>query len=102
MRILVKALFGSDAAEKFGGKNEDQKDLAIHGLKERAREQRQLREARKRLHPPATIPRAYVDEVGGTMTQHVNVDENADVISGFATSAGSISAQASVVLPGGF
>ena len=60
-------------------------------------EQRQLREARKRLHAPGTVPRTYMDQVGGTMTQFANEDENADVISGFATSAGSITAEASVL-----
>ena len=100
MRIPANALLGPDAAEQIlGGKNkvDQEPDLAIHGLNEKAREQRQLREARKRLHPPATIPRAHIEKARGTMTQHANEDENADVISGFATSGGTISAQASVL-----
>ncbi len=99
IRIIVKALFGADATEEtIRGKNEDQEpDFAIPGMKEKAREQRQLREARKRLHAPATVPRSYMDKVSGTMTQYANEDENADVISGFATSAGTISAHASVL-----
>ena len=100
MRVTARALFGSDAAEQMlRGKNKvnQEPDLAIHGLKEKVREQRQLREARKRLHPPATIPRAYIEKARATMTQHANDDENADVISGFATSGGTISAHASVL-----
>ncbi len=98
MRILVRALLGAKAAENYGREKEDQEpDLAIHGLKEKAREQRQLREARKRLHPPGTIPRSLMNEIMGAMTQHANEDENADLITGFATSAGTISAQASVL-----
>ena len=95
---MVRALLGAKAAENYGREKEDQEpDLAIHGLKEKAREQRQLREARKRLHPPGTIPRSLMNEIMGTMTQHANEDENADLITGFATSAGTISAQASVL-----
>jgi pyruvate,water dikinase len=98
MRIMIKALFGAKAAENFGRKKVDQEpDLAIQGLKEKAGEQRRLQVARKRLHAPATIPRDLMEQVSGAMTQVANEDENADVISGFATSAGTISAQASVL-----
>ena len=99
-RIPANALFGPDAAElilRGNNKANEKPALAIHGLKEKAREQRQLREARKRLHPPATIPRAYIEKARGTMTQYANEDENADVISGFATSGGTISGDASVL-----
>ena len=97
MRLMLRAVLGNKAAENFGHEKEDQQaDLSIHGLKEKAREQRQLREARKRLHPPGTVPTSLINELMGTMTQHANEDENA-VITGFATSAGSISAQASVL-----
>jgi len=98
MRIMLSALFGAQAAEKFGRENEDQEqDQSIPGLKEKAQEQRQLREARKRTHPPGTIPESLINELTDLMTQHANEDENADVITGFATSAGTISAPASVL-----
>ena len=98
MRIMMSALFGAKAAENFGREKEGQEgNFSIPGLKEKAQKQRQLREARKRLHPPGTIPISLMGELKNTMTQHANEDENADLITGFATSAGTISAQASVL-----
>jgi len=97
MRIMVRAMFGAKAAENFGKKDDQEQDLSIPGLKEKAQEQRHLREARKRLHPPGTIPKSLFNELTDAMTQHSNEDENADMITGFSTSGGTISAQASIL-----
>ena len=97
MRIMVGAMFGAKAAENFGKKDVQEQGLSIPGLKEKAQEQRHLREARKRLHPPGTIPKSLFNELTDAMTQHSNEDENADMITGFSTSGGTISAQASIL-----
>ena len=79
------------------GEKPSEPDVAIPGLKEKAQAQRQLREAHKRLHPPAAIPRAYMESVKGMLTQQIINDDDSDVIVGFATSAGTITAAASVL-----
>ena len=64
-----------------------------------AKERRELREARKRHHPPGTLPpmASNIDGVSFKETQ-INNDENSDTMRGFAVSSGSITAKASVVL----
>jgi pyruvate,water dikinase len=67
-----------------------------------ARERRDLREARKRLHPPAAVPPSTRLKFGpfdmsGLETQKRNVDAG-PVLSGFAVSPGKVTAPASVVL----
>lgn len=97
MRLLIRALLGAEAAANYTGQQDEAADLAIQGLKEKAGAQRDLRDARKRLHAPATIPGSLMKERMDAMTQHANEDETAEVITGFATSAGTISAQAAVL-----
>jgi rifampicin phosphotransferase len=72
-------------------------DLAIPGLKEKAQAQKQLREARKRLHPPAALPESYMESVKDILTQQITNNVDSEVIDGFATSAGTITAPASVL-----
>ena len=96
MKLMLRALFGAGAEERLN-QEEAESDHSVPGLKEKAREQRLLRDARKRLHPPATIPLSHMENVMGAMTQFANDDEDADTISGFATSGGSVSAQASML-----
>ena len=65
----------------------------------RAKERRELREARKRHHPPGTLPAmaSNIDGVSFKETQ-INNDEGSDTMRGFAVSSGTITAKASVVL----
>ena len=64
-----------------------------------AAERRELREARKRHHPPGTIPAeaSNIPSVRFKETQIRN-DEASDTLNGFAVSSGTVTAQASVVL----
>jgi hypothetical protein len=66
-----------------------------------ARERRTLREARKRLHPPAAVPPDFRFKIGPIdasifETQRRNLDPGA-VLHGFAVSPGRVTAAASVV-----
>lgn len=67
-----------------------------------ARARRELREARKRLHPPPAVPPAYTMRLGaldlsGRETQRRNLDAG-PTLRGFAVSPGKVTAPASVVL----
>jgi pyruvate,water dikinase len=64
-----------------------------------AAERRELREARKRHHPPGTLPAevSEIDAVSFKETQIKN-DEASNVMRGFAVSSGTVTAKASVVL----
>ncbi|MGI9220578.1 MAG: PEP/pyruvate-binding domain-containing protein, partial [Woeseiaceae bacterium] len=66
---------------------------------ELAAERRELREARKRHHPPGTLPAevSELDAVSFKETQIKN-DEDSSMMRGFPVSSGSITAKASVVL----
>jgi len=74
-------------------------DKALLELAELAAERRELREARKRHHPPGTLPAevSEIDAVSFKETQIKN-DETSNVMRGFAVSSGTITAKASVVL----
>jgi rifampicin phosphotransferase len=70
-------------------------------LAQRARDRRTLRDARKRLHPPAAVPADYRLRLGPfdlTLfeTQRRNVDRG-PVLTGFAVSPGRVTAPASVI-----
>ena len=74
------------------------KDTALPELGQLAAERRQLREARKRHHPPGTIP-SEASEIKGISfkeTQILNDDDDA-TMRGFAVSSGRVTAPASVV-----
>ena len=60
---------------------------------------RELREARKLLHPPGTIPEeaSNIPSVRFKETQIRN-DESSDALNGFAVSSGTVTAPASVIL----
>jgi rifampicin phosphotransferase len=67
-----------------------------------AHEHRELREARRRLHPPAAVPPSYrlrfgLIQLSGFETQRRNVRDSAR-LRGFAVSPGRVTAPASVVL----
>ena len=64
-----------------------------------AAERRELREARKLLHPPGTIPEeaSNIPSVRFKETQIRN-DESSDALNGFAVSSGTVTAPASVIL----
>ena len=63
-----------------------------------AAERRELREARKRHHPPGTLPAeaSQIDGIAFKETQIKNED-GSDVMRGFAVSAGRVTAPASVI-----
>ena len=64
-----------------------------------ASQERALREARKRHHPPGTLPAevASIEAVSFKETQIKN-DESSDIMRGFAVSSGKVTAKASVIL----
>ncbi|MYD98440.1 MAG: hypothetical protein F4X98_13810 [Gammaproteobacteria bacterium] len=68
-------------------------------LGELAAERRELREARKLLHPPGTMPEeaSNIPSVRFKETQIRN-DESSDGLNGFAVSSGTVTAPASVIL----
>lgn len=75
---------------------------ALPGLARVAQERRALREARKRLHPPAAVPPTYAFKFGpidlsGRMSQRRNASEG-PTLRGFAVSPGRVTAPASVIL----
>ena len=63
-----------------------------------AAERRELREARKRHHPPGTLPAeaSQIDGIAFKETQIRN-DSDSDVMRGFAVSSGRVTATASVI-----
>jgi rifampicin phosphotransferase len=74
---------------------------AVPGLARRARERRELREARKRLHPPPVVPPGYRLRFGpfdmsAFETQRRNAPSGS-FLRGFAVSPGRVSATASVI-----
>ena len=72
---------------------------ALPELGRLAAERRELREARKRHHPPGTVPdeASNVPGIRFKETQIKN-DENSDGMRGFAVSSGRVTAPASVIL----
>ena len=72
---------------------------ALPELGRLASERRELREARKRHHPPGTVPdeASNVPGIRFKETQIKN-DENSDAMRGFAVSSGRVTAPASVIL----
>ncbi|XOV85449.1 MAG: PEP/pyruvate-binding domain-containing protein [bacterium] len=72
---------------------------ALPELGKQAAERRELREARKRHHPPGTLP-AEASELGsvGFKETQIKNDESSDTLRGFAVSSGCVTGQASVVL----
>ena len=71
---------------------------AVPELAQLAAERRELREARKRLHPPGTIPLEASEDPGIAfkMTQLRN-DESSDTLMGIPVSPGTITEPASVI-----
>ena len=70
---------------------------ALPRLKQKAADQRELREARKRLHPPMAIPLELDEERALEVPQKLN-DEGSNTLDGFAVSPGKITGEASVIL----
>ena len=72
---------------------------SLPALGKLAAERRELREARKLLHPPGTIPKeaSKIPAVRFKETQ-VSNDESGDALNGFAVSSGTVTAPASVIL----
>ncbi len=74
-------------------------DKAIPEFVELTAERRELREARKRHHPPGTVPEE-VSELSAVSIKETQIknDDSSDTMRGFAVSSGSVTAKASVVL----
>ena len=72
---------------------------ALPELGELAAERRELREARKRHHPPGTVPQeaSKIKGIAFKETQIKN-DDTSDTMRGFAVSSGRVTAPASVIL----
>ena len=93
-------LFG-ELKQAIGARKENQ---AVAELRQLAEERFELREARKRLHPPGTVPFDASDDpsVRFKETQFVN-DPNSDTMRGVPVSPGTITAPASLInSPGEF
>ena len=67
-------------------------------LAELATERRELREARKRHHPPGTLPTeaSQIDGIAFKETQILNLDDSS-LLKGFPVSSGTVTARASVI-----
>lgn len=72
---------------------------AVPELGELAAERRELREARRRHHPPGTVPKeaSNIKGIAFKETQIAN-DESSDAMRGFPVSSGRVTAPASVIL----
>ena len=72
---------------------------ALPELGELAAERRELREARKRHHPPGTVP-AEASQIKGIAFKETQIknDASSDTMRGFPVSSGRVTAPASVVL----
>ena len=72
---------------------------ALPELGKLAAERRELREARKRHHPPGTVPEEASNVPGIKFKEtQIKNDESSDTMRGFAVSSGRITAPASVIL----
>ena len=72
---------------------------ALPELGQAAAERRELREARKRHHPPGTVPEEASNRAGIKFKEtQIKNDDNSDTMRGFAVSSGRITAPASVIL----
>ena len=70
------------------------KNKPVPGLAQLASEQRELRQARKRIHPPGAIP--VEQHANPAATQKLNAPDS-NVMSGFAVSPGKIEGEVSVI-----
>ena len=72
---------------------------ALPELGKLAAERRELREARKRHHPPGTVPEEASNVPGIKFKEtQIKNDESSDTMRGFAVSSGRVTAPASVIL----
>lgn len=74
------------------------KNVSLPHLGEKAEALKALREARKRHHPPGTLPQeaSQIDGIAFKETQILN-DDSAETMRGFPVSSGRITARASVI-----
>jgi len=88
--LVTDELDQAIAARKSGKSLPEFGDLAA--------QRRELREARKRHHPPGTVPEEASNVPGIRFKQtQIKNDENSDTMRGFAVSSGRITAAASVI-----
>jgi phosphohistidine swiveling domain-containing protein len=78
--------------------NARKENSAIKEFKQLTAERRELREARKRLHPPGTIPEVASNNPGVAFkeTQAKN-DPNSDILKGIPVSPGTVTSPASLI-----
>lgn len=75
---------------------------AVPGFMQLANDRRELRQARKRLHPPGMVPPQARWKIGpfnlSAFETQMRNEEGGDTLNGFAVSPGKVTAQASVIL----
>ena len=96
---LPEDTFYLETAELTGAIEARLSGNALPELGRLAAERRQRREARKRHHPPGTVPDEAREDPGVSFkeTQILN-DESSDIMRGFPVSSGRVTATASVIL----
>lgn len=95
-------VFYLESAELEDACRARQEDRACPELTQRAEQRRELREARKRLHPPGMLPKGSRWKFGpfdfsSLETQKRNADDS-NMLNGFAVSPGKVTGSASVIL----
>ncbi len=78
--------------------NARKEDKAVSEYQQLTSERRELREARKRLHPPGTIPEDASNNPGVAFKEtQVRNDPNSDVLRGIPVSPGTVTSPASLI-----
>jgi phosphohistidine swiveling domain-containing protein len=95
-------VFHLESAEIVGALNLQASNEARDGFSRLARQRRELRQARRRLHPPAAVPPSRGLRFGplnltGFETQRRNTPRG-QLLRGFAVSPGKVTARASLIL----
>jgi pyruvate,water dikinase len=87
-------LTSEELEEAIQARKEEQ---ALPDYIQKAADQRELREARKRIHPPGKIP-PEADVSSVTIETQILNEEGSDTLKGFPVSRGQVTAEASVII----
>jgi pyruvate,water dikinase len=91
-------VFYLDTEELTKAINARKESNAIKEYQQLALERRELREARKRLHPPGTIPQSASNNPGVSFKEtQVRNDPNSDIMKGIPVSPGTVTSPASLI-----
>jgi len=91
-------VFYLDTEELTRAINARKENSAIKEYKQLTAERRELREARKRLHPPGTIPEIASNNPGVAFKEtQVKNDPNSDILKGIPVSPGTVTSPASLI-----